>query len=294
MKKDKRVEIIEKAIEMFAEKGFHATTVQEIATALNISKGGFYTYFPSKDELIIEIFDYYSEKMRSGMQQVSEDLCPKERMEKQLKVQLENYMAHKPFMQMHFREQNASIIKGIQLFIRKNFFEMSKWYENHFLQIYGVEIKPYLADIITICEGMKQSFIRAFMFNEEPVDLENFASYLMERFDDVIKGIQQTKRAPIIDKQVMDRKLKPWTEKEVIEEEVKELLNNMKDLIDQELISEDLRNDYFQVLDFIGQEMKKEQPQKMLIQGMLANLRGIKRIEKERERIAKVLNVQLL
>lgn len=294
MKKDKRVEIIEKAIEMFAEKGFHATTVQEIATALNISKGGFYTYFPSKDELIIEIFDYYSEKLRNSMQQVSTNLSPKKRMEEQLKVQIENHIAHKPFMQMHFREQNASIIKGIQLFIRKNFFEMSKWYESYFLEIYGPEIEPFLADIITICEGMKQSFIRTLMFNDVPIDLENVASYLMERFDDVIKGIQQTKRTPIIDKDIIDRKLKPWTEKEVIQEEVKEILNQMKEIIEQESVEENLKNDYIQVLEFISQEIKKEQPQKMVIQGMLANLRGIKRIEKQRERIAKVMNVQLL
>jgi AcrR family transcriptional regulator len=294
LKKDKRIEIIEKAIELFAEKGFHSTTVQEIVAALNISKGGFYTYFPSKDELIIEIFNYYSEKMRSGMQQVSIDLSPRERMEEQLKVQIENYIAHKPFMQMHFREQNASIIKGIQLFIRKNFFEMSKWYENHFRKIYGEEIEPYLADIITICEGMKQSFIRALLFNEEPVDIELFAPYLMERFDDVIKGIQQTKRAPIIDKRVIDQKLRPWTEKELIEEEVKEILNQMKELIEQESIEKNLKKDYIQVLDFIAQEIKKEQPQKMIIQGMLANLRGIKRIENERERIAKIMNVQLI
>jgi AcrR family transcriptional regulator len=294
VKKDKRVEIIEKAIEMFADKGYHATSVQEIAKALSISKGGFYTYFPSKDDLIIEIFHYYSEKMRSGMKQVSEDLPPKRRMEMQLKVQIENYIAHKPFMQMHFREQNASIIKGIQVFIRKNFFELSKWYESHLLQIYGPKIEPYLSDVITICEGMKQSFIRMFMFNEESVDIEEFTVYLMERYDDVIQGLLETKMNPVLDKKKIDQKLKPWSEKESKEEEAKEILNLMKDQLEQESLEENQRQEFIQVIEFILQEIKKDQPQKMIIQGMLANLRGVNNIEKERERFAEVMNVQLL
>jgi AcrR family transcriptional regulator len=294
VKKDKRVEIIEKAIEMFADKGYHATSVQEIAKAMNISKGGFYTYFPSKDELIIEIFHYYSEKMRTSMKQVSEDLPPRKRMEEQLKVQAENYMAHKPFMQMHFREQNASIIKGIQVFIRKNFFEMSKWYENNLLQIYGPDIEPYLGDVITICEGVKQSFIRAFMFTEEPIDFKNFSVYLMERFDDIIQGLLKTNMEPILDKEMIDQKLKPWTEKEVKEEEAKEILNLMKDSVEQEKLQDEKKQELIQVIDFILLEIKKEQPQKMVIQGMLANLKGLNSIEKERERFAEVMNVQLL
>ncbi|MDR7071457.1 TetR/AcrR family transcriptional regulator [Fictibacillus barbaricus] len=294
VKKDKRVEIIEKAIEMFAEKGYHATSVQEIAKALSISKGGFYTYFPSKDDLIIEIFHYYSEKMRSGMKQVSEDHPPKKRMEMQLKVQIENYIAHKPFMQMHFREQNASIIKGIQVFIRKNFFELSKWYESHLMQIYGPKIEPYLSDVITICEGIKQSFIRAFMFIEDPVDIESFSLYLMERYDNVIQGLIHTDMNPVLDKKKMDEKLRPWSEKESKEEVAKDILNLIKEQIEQEPLEENQREDFIQVIEFILQEIKKDQPQKMVIQGMLANLRGVNNIEKERERFAELMNVQLL
>ncbi|WNB91148.1 helix-turn-helix domain-containing protein [Bacillus sp. NEB1478] len=294
VKKDKRVEIIEKAIEMFADKGYHATSVSEIAKALNISKGGFYTYFPSKDELIIEIFHYYSEKMRTGMKQVSVELPPKKRMELQLKVQIENYIAHKPFMQMHFREQNASIIKGIQGFIRKNFFELTKWYEGHLLQMYGPKIEPYLSDAITICEGMKQSFIRAFMFKEGPVDSEKFTIYLMERYDDAIQGLLKSEMNPVLDNDEINKKLKPWSEKEEKEEEAKAILNLMKDQVEQEPLEENQRQEFIQVLEFILQEIKKEQPQKMIIQGMLANLRGVKAIERERERFAEMMNVQLL
>lgn len=294
MKNSKRVEIIEKAIELFALKGYHETSVQEIATALSISKGGFYTYFPSKDDLIIEIFHYYSEKMRTEMQQVSEDLPIDERMKEQLKVQLKNFISHKPFMKMHFREQNASIIKGLQLFMRKNYFEMCKWYEDYFKKVYGPEIVPFVADAVTICEGIKQSFLRTFVVKEEAVDIDTFAEYLMERYDDVIRGLLKTNKQPILNTNKLKQYLKPWSDKEEKLEVAKELLEKMKQLLANETIEVSKSEELLQVLEFLLQELKKEKPQKLLIQGMLANLKGFPRIDKEREKFADIMGVQLL
>ncbi|SFA85540.1 MULTISPECIES: TetR/AcrR family transcriptional regulator [unclassified Bacillus (in: firmicutes)] len=288
------MEIIEKAIEMFAMKGYHETSVQEIASALSISKGGFYTYFPSKDDLIIEIFHYYSEKMRSEMQKVSEELPPKARMKEQLKVQIENFISHQPFMKMHFREQNASIIKGLQIFMRKNYFEMCKWYEQYLIKVYGPEIEPYVADAVTICEGIKQSFLRTFVWKTEPVETAVFADYLMERYDDVIKGLMKSDYQPILDKKKMEKLLKPWTEKEEKVEEAKELLEKMKQLLSLEPHLDISEEEITQIIEFLMNEVKKEYPQKLMIQGMLANLKGIQRIKNERERFAEIMNVQLL
>lgn len=47
--------LITAAAECFAEKGFNASSVREIATRAGISQGAMYTYFKSKDELISAI-----------------------------------------------------------------------------------------------------------------------------------------------------------------------------------------------------------------------------------------------
>ncbi|MFS8629945.1 MAG: TetR/AcrR family transcriptional regulator, partial [Bacillales bacterium] len=49
----KRELIMERALELFAENGFEATSVQQITERCGISKGAFYLYFKSKDELIL-------------------------------------------------------------------------------------------------------------------------------------------------------------------------------------------------------------------------------------------------
>lgn len=48
----KRTQIMEAALDLFANKGFHATSIEQIAQKASISKGLMYNYFPSKEELM--------------------------------------------------------------------------------------------------------------------------------------------------------------------------------------------------------------------------------------------------
>ena len=56
-KNRRRQEIIEAAIRVFSDKGFHRAKIQDITSALGISTGTFYIYFPNKRELFIEVVD---------------------------------------------------------------------------------------------------------------------------------------------------------------------------------------------------------------------------------------------
>jgi AcrR family transcriptional regulator len=49
--------IINKACELFMQKGYNVVTVQEICNACNISKPTFYYHLRSKDEIILNIYD---------------------------------------------------------------------------------------------------------------------------------------------------------------------------------------------------------------------------------------------
>jgi AcrR family transcriptional regulator len=47
--------IFEVAIRLFREKGFAATTVDEIAAAADIAKGTFFNYFPTKEAVLLHL-----------------------------------------------------------------------------------------------------------------------------------------------------------------------------------------------------------------------------------------------
>jgi TetR/AcrR family transcriptional regulator, cholesterol catabolism regulator len=56
----RRSELIEVALRLFAERGFRATTIADIATATGTAHGLVYHYFGSKDELLEAVLDRYT------------------------------------------------------------------------------------------------------------------------------------------------------------------------------------------------------------------------------------------
>jgi AcrR family transcriptional regulator len=53
--RERRDELLNYAIRRFAENGYHPTSVADIVDGVGVGKGVFYWYFPSKDELLLEI-----------------------------------------------------------------------------------------------------------------------------------------------------------------------------------------------------------------------------------------------
>ncbi len=55
----KRQQIIEAAYQLFRENGFYATGVDLIMRTAKVSKRTLYKYFPTKNELIVVVLEYY-------------------------------------------------------------------------------------------------------------------------------------------------------------------------------------------------------------------------------------------
>lgn len=56
----RREELLEVALRLFAERGFRATTIADIAAATGTAHGLVYHYFRSKDELLAAVLERYS------------------------------------------------------------------------------------------------------------------------------------------------------------------------------------------------------------------------------------------
>ena len=56
---EKKLLILEKAKDMIITEGYSNLSISKLTSELGISKGSFYTYFPSKDSMLSEILDEY-------------------------------------------------------------------------------------------------------------------------------------------------------------------------------------------------------------------------------------------
>ena len=70
-KQEVRRRIRRAAMQLFEEKGYEASTIDEIAARADVAKGTFFNYFPRKDSLLLEAAANVTER-------VEEDLGPRE------------------------------------------------------------------------------------------------------------------------------------------------------------------------------------------------------------------------
>jgi len=66
--------IIHESLKLFSLKGFLSTSIHDILTAANTSKGGFYNHFTSKEDLFFQVLDearkVWREKNLAGFDQI--------------------------------------------------------------------------------------------------------------------------------------------------------------------------------------------------------------------------------
>ena len=65
-KRDKRRQILEAAVTVFADRGFHKSRVSDVARAAEVADGTIYLYFKSKDDILISIFEEAMQEMIEG------------------------------------------------------------------------------------------------------------------------------------------------------------------------------------------------------------------------------------
>jgi AcrR family transcriptional regulator len=60
-----RAALIQAAAQVFAERGYHDTTIGDITAAADVAHGTFYTYFDSKRDLFIEVVEALVQEFRN-------------------------------------------------------------------------------------------------------------------------------------------------------------------------------------------------------------------------------------
>jgi AcrR family transcriptional regulator len=73
--------ILDVATELFYEKGYHATTMREVAAGVGIKAGSLYNHFPSKEELLFRIAEgVMQDLLAAGREAVAAAPEPRERL----------------------------------------------------------------------------------------------------------------------------------------------------------------------------------------------------------------------
>ncbi|MCL7748159.1 TetR/AcrR family transcriptional regulator [Halalkalibacter alkaliphilus] len=117
-KKPTKERIIETALLLFEENGFHAVTVDRIVKESGSSKGGFYHNFKSKDELLYTVHDsfitYILDKAEDAYNRYS---TPAERLYETIRSFVMMFELYRPHVTVFYQES---------LYLNKEYFETIK------------------------------------------------------------------------------------------------------------------------------------------------------------------------
>jgi AcrR family transcriptional regulator len=81
LKRDRKEDIFEAAVQCFNQRGYYETAIDTIATQAKISKGGIYYHFKSKKALFLELFTYHVNRYFNYLKSYTADIDnPEERL----------------------------------------------------------------------------------------------------------------------------------------------------------------------------------------------------------------------
>ena len=254
--KDRKQNVIKIAHQLFIDKGYQATSVQDILESSGISKGTFYNYFTSKGELLIAIFKNLQLEIEKEKNIILIGHSPSdiEIFIKQLTVDIRHNRKNKLFFL--FNEVFISKEPELIQFLQKFEFLQIQWLFNRLVDLFGNEKKTFLFDCTILFKGMLQQSSRFYFMdkkeNNNPTPIIRFCmNRLLKMVDEVSESKEQ-----LINPQLMEQ-FSPTCDHvmDLLKEELKKsYLALMKDI--RELNMEETeRKKYWEILDFIQDEL---------------------------------------
>jgi TetR/AcrR family transcriptional regulator len=104
-----RRQLLDAAEEVFGRKGFHETTLKEVAELAEFSVGSVYSFFESKDDLFRQIFARRGDELLAEMEGVlASGAAPVEQLHRMADVEIGFFRAHPHFGRLSLRYANIT------------------------------------------------------------------------------------------------------------------------------------------------------------------------------------------
>lgn len=201
---DRKQNVIETAHKLFIEKGYQATSIQDILDGSGISKGTFYNYFPSKGELFMAIFTSFYKQIRYEREEllIGQDLADIEIFIKQLEIQMT--VNNQSKLLILIEEVRVSNDEELKNFIKRIQLLNIRWMFGRFIDIFGKSKEPYLLDIAILFQGML-AYMNYFNFHAQNLGVSEIKiiRYCMNRTVDLVNSAVENSEQ-ILDPELMD------------------------------------------------------------------------------------------
>ncbi|MEB2278722.1 TetR family transcriptional regulator [Lysinibacillus xylanilyticus] len=253
--------IMEKALELFSEQGFEATSVQQITERCGISKGAFYLSFKTKDELLISMVENYLQQFVTDVDQVVRSSLSKDIILVEFyKSIFQAFKKHAASARVFFNEKVLLTKKELFQKIIAYDIEMSKSIIYMLEQLYKDEIDETKYDVMYCIKGFMKSYSELFIFSDISLDLDQLSKSLAEKTEILARYTT----IPFMTEELVQLTAKPCNEefsKESLLELIEQHLDGLIDTIERES------------LELLKEQVENPTYSKPIIKGLIENIR---------------------
>ncbi|MUV37356.1 putative HTH-type transcriptional regulator YuxN [Lentibacillus sp. JNUCC-1] len=291
---DKQMLLMSSGMKLFADKGYHNTSVQEIAAAAGMSKGSFYLYFQSKEDFLTKVIQYYYKEIINRLEAIKNhnDFDARASFAAQISV-LANYVyTYKDFIRMHIRE-NIPAGQYTDQLVNQMKVHNFHWLKDNLLAIYGPSVNDCLIDTIIQSDGLMNGYFKWMVTDGLQIDTEQTGNYIVERIDNLIQGMLADSSPPLITAENLPD---IYTDHfaDVNGESLMDLIEQAKAAVYETDLSADRQAELLEAADMIAVSAKEEQPSTMVIKGMLAYFQAEPALKPFAVKIADRLQIKLI
>jgi AcrR family transcriptional regulator len=275
MLKDKKQLIINAAIKCFAQKGFHATSIQEIVDTAGIAKGSVYSYFKSKEDLLFVAIKHEYDRMMSGVFTVANDtnLTPRERLAAQFQHMLQITLEYSDFIATLKNETDLMINDQMKSFMNDMHKADFQWYCQSILAIYGDAAKPYVFDAAIIIQAVVKHFTYMDRVQLESIELTGF---FMDRLDDLVDGMIRKQQKPMLNKEISENSANLCSpEANFSYEDSLKAVQSIRTYIKQSKLESKLKTASLSYLTVLDHEITKSQVDPIITTAMISHLKSL-------------------
>lgn len=272
--KEKKQRIIKSAKEVFQKQGYLKTSVQDIVEAGEISKGTFYNYFTSKEELAIVIFKQEYSVLHQRLEYtMALSGTKKDNFTECLKIIIRFYTENGEILNITFSQ--AMIDDDFNSFLQSVRLKNMEWVKNQLLEVYGEETAPYINDITMLLSGMAAMYV--FANGSKNIDsglIDRAIPYVVRRLDALVKDILISGEIVFTEEDTENLVPDHTTMRKKRLARLREALEELSTGIDNADIADSDKWQYKESMNaLVGEINNNEAPRDFMIQGTLLYLK---------------------
>lgn len=253
--KDRKLQVIESALKLFMKNGYQATSIQDILEDSGISKGTFYNYFSSKQEVLIEGIKniHHEVGIRRDSHILNHRLDDKEILIEQILITIDAFKQQNMaalLSEISFSNQQA--LKKVQ---RKIYLQHMRWVMERLVDVFGPSIQKHALDLTVLFTNI---IIGLFRFNHFEVlnhkKHKEIAHYALKQIE-ILAHEAVTSGEVLFPVKLFDEKNALGTSEQIFSSNLIEAINSLKFKIKSVITDKEQIEQQMDLIDFLAEEL---------------------------------------